>query len=43
MLDDFYEIQGWDRTTGLQRRSTLEDLGLADLAQRLAAAGKLAE
>ena len=41
MLDDFYEIQGWDRATGLQRRSTLDSLGMADVAERLARAGKL--
>ncbi len=43
MLDDFYEIQGWDRTTGLQKRSTLAGLGMEDVAARLAAAGKLAD
>ena len=41
MLDQFYELQGWDRETGLQTRSTLMDLGLGDVAYRLEKAGKL--
>jgi aldehyde:ferredoxin oxidoreductase len=43
MLDDYYEFQGWDRRTGLQRKSTLESLGMDDVARRLAVAGKLAD
>lgn len=43
MLDRFYELQGWDRATGLQTRSGLHALGLDDVASRLGAAGKLLE
>lgn len=41
MLDEFYEIQGWDKTTGLQTRKTLEKLDMHDVAEKLAEAGKL--
>jgi len=43
MLDAYYELWGWDTTSGLQKRSELERLGLANLADRLAQCGKLAE
>jgi aldehyde:ferredoxin oxidoreductase len=43
MLDRFYDLQGWDRATGLQTRSGLQALGLDDVASRLEAAGKLIE
>ena len=43
MLDDFYEIQGLDKATGRLLRGTLDALGMADVARRLAEAGKLAE
>jgi aldehyde:ferredoxin oxidoreductase len=36
MKDEFYEIRGWDVRTGLQTRSTLEDLNLGDVADTLA-------
>jgi aldehyde:ferredoxin oxidoreductase len=42
MLDEYYEMWGWDRRTGLQTRRELERLGLHDIADRLAAIGKLA-
>ncbi|MBT3366032.1 MAG: aldehyde ferredoxin oxidoreductase family protein [Nitrospina sp.] len=32
MLDDYYEIVGWDKKTGIPKRSTLESLGLHDVA-----------
>ncbi|MBW1888645.1 MAG: aldehyde ferredoxin oxidoreductase family protein, partial [Deltaproteobacteria bacterium] len=35
MLDDFYEIVGWDKNTGIPKRSTLESLGLKDVADDL--------
>ncbi len=41
MLDQFYELQGWDKASGLQTRATLEQMDMADLAERLAQAGKL--
>ncbi len=36
MLGEFYELRGWGRKTGLQKKSTLEDLGLYDVARELA-------
>lgn len=41
MLDQFYELQGWDKKTGLQTLSSLKELGMEDVAQRLEKAGKL--
>jgi aldehyde:ferredoxin oxidoreductase len=41
MLDDFYELQRWDKATGLQTQKTLEDLGMDDVAEKLRKAGKL--
>jgi aldehyde:ferredoxin oxidoreductase len=41
MLDEFYEVQGWDKATGLQTRKTLESLDMHDVAEKLAQAGKL--
>lgn len=35
MLGEFYELRGWERETGLQKKSTLEDLGLHDVAREL--------
>ena len=43
MLDKFYELHGWDKETGLQTRETLEGLGLKDVAEKLAKAGRLIE
>ncbi len=42
MLDAFYEIQGLD-SEGRLRRATLDALDMADEAEKLAEAGKLAE
>ncbi|MGA2463049.1 MAG: aldehyde ferredoxin oxidoreductase family protein [Thermodesulfobacteriota bacterium] len=41
MLDQFYELQGWDRKTGLQTRTSLIKLGMENVAQRLEKAGRL--
>lgn len=41
MLDEFYELWGWDRKTGRQTREGLEKLGLKRVAAKLARAGKL--
>ncbi|MBW1998270.1 MAG: hypothetical protein JRJ29_09940 [Deltaproteobacteria bacterium] len=41
MLDEFYEIHGWDKETGLQTRSTLMELGMKEVADKLQEAGKL--
>jgi len=35
MLDDYYEIVGWDKETGIPTRKTLESLGLRDIADDL--------
>lgn len=35
MLDEYYEIVGWDKKTGIPKRSTLELLGLKDVANDL--------
>jgi aldehyde:ferredoxin oxidoreductase len=36
VLDEYYEWRGWDKKTGLQTRSRLEELGLEDVAEVLA-------
>ena len=41
MLDQFYELHGWDKETGLQTRSTLIKLGMEHVAQKLDDAGRL--
>jgi len=41
MLDEFYEMNGWDKKTGLQTQETLVELGLEDVAKKLEEAGKL--
>ena len=43
MLDEFYELQGWDKKTGLQTRSSLKALGLQQISKKLEEAGKLIE
>lgn len=35
MLDEFYELQGWDKRTSLQTRRCLMELDMEDIAQRL--------
>ncbi len=42
MLDEYYELRGWDLETGFPTRERLEELGLSDVAEELAGAGKLA-
>ena len=37
MLDEFYELSGWDKRTGLQTREGLEKIGLRDVADKLGA------
>jgi aldehyde:ferredoxin oxidoreductase len=37
MLVEFYELRGWDRETGFQRKEKLEGLGLGDVARDLRA------
>ena len=41
MLDDYYEVVGWDKKTGVPTRKTLEHLGLQDVADELASMGKI--
>lgn len=43
MLDEFYEFWEWDKETGLQTRSSLEKIGMEEVADRLAKHGKLIE
>jgi len=41
MLDEYYELHGWDKSTGLQTASRLKELGLKEVANRLAEKGRL--
>ena len=43
MLDEFYELSGWDKKTGMQTRTGLEKLGLKGIAEKLAKQDKLAD
>ncbi len=43
MLDEFYELSGWDKKTGMQTRTGLEKLGLKDIAEKLAKQNKLVD
>ncbi|MGE5252383.1 MAG: aldehyde ferredoxin oxidoreductase C-terminal domain-containing protein, partial [Planctomycetaceae bacterium] len=43
MLDEYYDLHGWDKTTGLPRRATLADLDLADVAAELDRMDRLAK
>jgi aldehyde:ferredoxin oxidoreductase len=39
MLDEFYELWGWDQKSGMQTRESLEKVGLKDVADKLAGKG----
>ncbi len=41
MLDEYYELRGWDKATGIPTRAKLEKVGLNDVADELAGMGKL--
>jgi aldehyde:ferredoxin oxidoreductase len=41
LLDDYYDLHGWDKKTSWPKRETLVDLGLADVADDLEKIGKL--
>ncbi len=41
MLDDYYGIHGWSKTTGIPSRRSLDELGLFDVADSLAGLGLL--
>ena len=43
LMDEFYDLRGWDRETGWPTRGALEQLGMADAADELARIGKLPE
>ncbi len=43
MLSEYYRLHGWDGRTGLQGKGLLQRLGLDEVADRLAAAGRLEE
>ncbi len=36
MMDEYYELRGWEAATGLQKKQTLAKLGLGDIVPRLA-------
>ena len=41
MLDEYYEVRGWDVETGIPTRETLHELGLDDIAEDLQKRNKL--
>jgi aldehyde:ferredoxin oxidoreductase len=41
MLDNYYELRGWDKKTGLPTKSTLETLGLGFASEELAKMNRL--
>ena len=41
MLDEYYDLHGWDRETSFPKRETLEALGLEDVANDLEEIGKV--
>lgn len=41
MLDEFYELNGWDKKTSLQTRQGLVELDMEDVAEKLKKAGRL--
>jgi hypothetical protein len=41
MLDEFYELWGWDRETGWQTYQCLAELDMVDIGARLDKVGKL--
>lgn len=41
LLDEYYEIHGWDIKTGLPTRRCLEEFGLTEIADDLERAGKI--
>jgi len=43
MLDEYYELHGWERKSGWPTRETLEKVGLREVADILGRAGKLPE
>jgi len=41
VLDEYYELRGWDKETGLPTRSKLEEIGLKEVADELGKHGEL--
>jgi aldehyde:ferredoxin oxidoreductase len=41
VLDEYYELRGWEKSSGLPMEKTLNELGLHDIAVELKALGKL--
>jgi aldehyde:ferredoxin oxidoreductase len=41
LKNDYYELRGWDITSGLQTRTKLQELGLEDIAKGLEGLGLL--
>ena len=41
MKDEYYALRGWDVATGFPRRSTLEKIGLTDIASQMGKIKKL--
>ena len=41
MLDEYYDLHGWDRATGFPKRKTLVDLDLTEVFDDLEKIGKL--
>ena len=41
LMDEFYDLRGWDRETGWPSRATWERLGMQDVADELERLGKL--
>jgi hypothetical protein len=41
MKSEYYDLRGWDITTGIPTRETLENSGLEDIAEDLKIRGKL--
>ena len=42
MLDEYYELRGWNKETGIPTRKSLEELDLSDVADELEKMGRLA-
>ena len=40
MLDEYYQLRGWDKNTGVPTRERLKDLGLDEVAEELGKMGK---
>lgn len=41
VLDEYYELRGWDKETGLPTKQKLIELGLRDIANELLGLGRL--